>query len=62
MDSINLFQNKEFQNQNKKILLEIALTLNKELFDENKITYKMFKYTEDNLLKDLKKYQNLISK
>lgn len=41
---------------NKKIYLEVALTLNKELFDENKISYKMFKYTEENILNELKKY------
>lgn len=39
---------------NKKIYLEVALTLNKELFDENKISYKMFKYTEENILNELK--------
>lgn len=42
------------KNKNKEILLEIALTLNKELFNENKISYKMFKYTEKNILKELK--------
>ena len=42
------------KNKNKEILLEIALTLNKELFNENKISYKMFKYTEENILKELK--------
>ncbi len=42
------------ENENKRIILEVALVLNKELFDENKISYKMFKYTEDNLLKELK--------
>lgn len=41
---------------NKKIYLEVALTLNKELFDENKISYKMFKYTEENILNELKEY------
>lgn len=46
---------KKVKNKNKEILLEVALTLNKELFDENKISYKMFKYTEDNILKELKK-------
>ena len=42
------------KNKNKEILLEVALTLNKELFNENKISYKMFKYTEENILKKLK--------
>lgn len=41
---------------NKKIYLEVALTLNKELFDENKISYKMFKYTEENILNELNNY------
>jgi hypothetical protein len=47
-------ESKEVKNKNKEILLEVALTLNKELFNENKISYKMFKYTEDNILKELK--------
>lgn len=46
----------EIKNKNKEILLEVALTLNKELFNENKISYKIFKYTEENILKELKKY------
>lgn len=51
MDSNDIMKSKK---QNKKILLEVALSLNKELFDENKISYKMFKYTEENILKELK--------
>ena len=46
--------NKAIKNKNKEMILEVALTLNKELFNENKISYKMFKYTENNILKDLK--------
>ena len=46
----------EIKNKNKEILYEVALTLNKELFNENKISYKIFKYTEENILKELKKY------
>lgn len=46
--------NKAIKNKNKEMLLEVALTLNKELFNENKISYKMFKYTENNILKELK--------
>ena len=42
------------KSKNKKIILELALTLNKELFDENKISYKMYKYTEENIFKELK--------
>lgn len=41
--------------KNKEILLEVALSLNKELFEENKISYKIFKYTEENILKELKR-------
>ena len=44
--------------KNKKILLEVALTLNKEMFNENKISYKMYKYTESNILKELKSLNN----
>ena len=53
MDS-NDMRNKEVKYKNKEILLNVALSLNKELFDENKISYKMFKYTEENILKELK--------
>lgn len=45
---------KEVKYKNKEILLEVALSLNKELFDENKISYKMFKYTEEKILKELR--------
>ena len=54
MNNNNLMRSKEVKNKNKEILLEVALTLNKELFNENKISYKMFKYTEENILKELK--------
>lgn len=53
MNNNCLMESKEVKNKNKEILLEVALTLNKELFNENKISYKMFKYTEDNILKEL---------
>lgn len=52
----SLVKNKLIQNKNKEILLEVALTLNKELFNDNKISYKMFKNTEESLLKRLKSY------
>ena len=45
---------KEVKYKNKEILLNVAFSLNKELFDENKVSYKMFKYTEENILKELK--------
>ena len=54
MDNNYLMGSKEVKNKNKTILLEVALNLNKELFNENKISYKMFKYTEENILKELK--------
>lgn len=54
MDPKGIMRIKEVKRQNKKIFLEVALSLNKELFDENKISYKMFKYTEENILKELK--------
>ena len=56
MNNNYLIESKEIKNKNKEILLEVALTLNKELFNENKISYKMFKYTEENLLKELKSH------
>ncbi len=56
MDSNYLIESKEVKNKNKEILLEVALYLNKELFNENKISYKMFKYTEENILKELKSH------
>ena len=47
------------KNKNKEIILEIALSLNKELFNENKISYKIFKYTEDNILNELNELKKL---
>lgn len=54
MDSMDIIKSREVKNKHKEILFEVALSLNKELFDENKISYKMFKYTEENILKELK--------
>ena len=54
MNNDDFMGSKEVKNKNKEILLEVALTLNKELFNENKISYKIFKYTEENILKELK--------
>ena len=54
MNNNELIESKEVKNKNKEILLEVALNLNKELFNENKISYKMFKYTEKNILNELK--------
>ena len=54
MNNNSFFKIKEVIDKNKEIILEVALTLNNELFNENKISYKMFKYTEENILKELK--------
>ena len=40
---------------NNKIYLEVALIINKELFEENKITYQVYKKVERQILKELKK-------
>lgn len=48
----------EIKNKNKEILLNVALTLNKELFDDKKISYKIYKYTEESILKELKMITN----
>lgn len=56
MDSNQIIKNKEIKNKNKEILLNVALFLNKELFDENKISYKMSKYAEEKILKEIKNY------
>ena len=54
MDSNDIMRSKEVKYKNKEILLNVALSLNKELFDEKKISYKMFKYTDENILQELK--------
>lgn len=56
MEIDNIMRSKEVKYKNREILLNVALFLNKELFDENKISYKMFKYTEENILRELKIY------
>ena len=38
------------------LILKLALVFNKRLYEENKITYQMYKYTENNLLKELGDY------
>lgn len=38
---------------NKKLILEIVLFVNQELFRERIITYEVFKYTEDKILHDI---------
>ena len=56
MNNNYLIENKKIKNKNKEILLNVAHYLNKELFDEKRISYKMFKYTEKNILKELKNH------
>lgn len=41
-------------NKTKEILLNVAITINKELFEDNKISYEAFKYTEEQLLNEQK--------
>lgn len=41
------------KNNVDKIVLELALYINKSLFEDNKISYKSYKYTEENILKQL---------
>lgn len=57
MEIDDIMRNKEIKYKNNKILLEVALSLNKELFNEFKISYKIYKYAEENILKELKKLQ-----
>lgn len=56
MNFIDVIQSEKVKSKNKKIILEVALYLNKELFDENKISYKIYKYTEENILKELRNF------
>ena len=56
MDLNGFMITNEVKCKNKEIILEVILSLNKELFDENKISYKTFKYTEENILKELNMY------
>lgn len=36
-----------------KIILKVALVFNKKLYEENQITYRTYKFTENNILKEL---------
>lgn len=38
---------------NNNLLLELALFLNKEAFNDNKITYQLYKNTEELILKQI---------
>lgn len=43
------------KDKNKDILIKVLLKLNKDLFDNNYITYQSFKSTEEKILKNLMK-------
>lgn len=51
----NQIKNKIVQDKNKEIILNVALILNKELFNDNEISYKMYKTVEEGILKQIKK-------
>ena len=38
---------------NNRIYLEIALLINKELYEENRISYQVYKWVENNLYKEM---------
>ena len=41
------------KSKNKKVIYELSLIINKEMLEDNYISYKTYKYTEDNILKKL---------
>jgi hypothetical protein len=43
---------KDIDNRNKEIINDVVLFINKELFEENRISYKMFKKVEDEIFKN----------
>lgn len=45
---------KQIKNKNNKILLELAISINKTLYDTNKITYTTYKQAENTLLIKMK--------
>ncbi len=49
----SFIESKKTNDKNNKIIIELAISINKELFNEHKISYKMFKSTEEILLKQL---------
>lgn len=54
MPKENFVSQYNIENKNKFFILEIALLLNKELFDDNEITYQTFKTAENCLLNQIK--------
>lgn len=49
--NINIKKNIDSNNQ---IYIELALAINKQMYDDNEISYNIFKITEDILLKKVK--------
>ena len=50
----NIIDLNQIKKMNRKIILEIALLINKELFNEERISYKVFKCAEESILKQIK--------
>ena len=48
MEGLNIRKN---FNTNKQLYIELALVINKQMYDDNEISYNIFKITEDILLK-----------
>lgn len=54
MKKVKQIKEKNTSKKKKEILLEVSLSINKELYNENKISYKMYKWAEEKILKELK--------
>lgn len=54
MENNRIIMSNRVLDKNKEISLEIALYINKNLYEEQEITYKMYKYTEDIILRQIK--------
>ncbi len=55
----NIMKEENIKFNDTEIVLEVALFLNKQLFDEQKISYKMFKYTEEHILKEFNNIRSI---
>ena len=47
-------KNKKNIDSNNQLYIELALAINKQMYDDNEIPYNIFKITEDTLLKKVK--------
>ena len=47
-------KNKKNIDSNNQLYIELALAINKQMYDDNEISYNIFKITEDTLLKKVK--------